>query len=54
MGMGKMRTAARTELVNALARRYAVGTRAEKNRILDEFGTEVACVRNTALCVIPA
>ena len=33
--MGEMSTAARTELVNALARRYAVGTRAEKSRILD-------------------
>ena len=28
---------ARDELLGALARRYAVGTRAEKTRILDEF-----------------
>ena len=28
---------ARDELVNALARRYAVGSRQEKTRILDEF-----------------
>lgn len=34
--MGRMSTAARTELVDALAPRYAVGTRAEKSRILDE------------------
>ena len=35
--MRKMSTTARDELVNALARRYAVGARAEKTRILDEF-----------------
>ena len=32
-----MSTTARDELVGALARRYAFGTRAEKTRILDEF-----------------
>ena len=35
--MRKMSAAARDELVTALARRYAVCTRAEKTRILDEF-----------------
>ena len=35
--MRKMSTAARDELVTALARRYAVCTRAAKTRILDEF-----------------
>ena len=35
--MSKMSTTARDELVGALARRCAVGTRAEKTRILDEF-----------------
>ena len=33
----KVSMTARDELVNALARRYAVGGRAEKTRILDEF-----------------
>ena len=37
LDMRKMSTTARDELVNALARRYAVGTRAEKTRILDEL-----------------
>ncbi len=35
--MRKVSMAARDELVNALARRYAVADRAEKARILDEF-----------------
>ena len=35
--MRKVSMAARDELVNALARRYAVAGRAEKTRILDEF-----------------
>ena len=35
--MRKLTTTARDELTNALARRYAVGTRDEKTRILDEF-----------------
>ena len=35
--MRKMSTAARDELVTALARRYAVCTRAKKTQILDEF-----------------
>ena len=35
--MSKMSTTARDELVGALARRCAVGTRAEKTRILDEL-----------------
>ena len=35
--MRKVSMAARDELVNALARRYAVAGRAEKTRILDDF-----------------
>ena len=35
--MRKVSMTARDELVNALARRYAVGSRHEKTRILDEF-----------------
>ena len=35
--MRKVSMTARDELVNALARRYAVAERAEKTRILDEF-----------------
>ena len=35
--MGKLTMTARDELTNALARRYAVGARNEKTRILDEF-----------------
>ena len=35
--MRKVSMRARDELVNALARRYAVSGRAEKARILDEF-----------------
>ena len=35
--MRKLTMTARDELTNALARRYAVGTRDEKTRILDEF-----------------
>ena len=35
--MRKVSMTARDELVNALARRYAVAGRAEKTRILDEF-----------------
>ena len=35
--MRKLTTTARDELTNALARRYAIGTRDEKTRILDEF-----------------
>ena len=50
--MGKMSTAARTELVNALARRYAVGTRAEKNRILDEFEAVTGFHRKHAMRVL--
>ena len=50
--MGKMSTAARTELVNALARRYAVGTRAEKSRILDEFEVATGFHRKHAMRVL--
>lgn len=35
--MRKVSMTARDELVNALARRYAIGSRQEKTRILDEF-----------------
>ena len=35
--MRKVSMTGRDELVNALARRYAVAGRAEKTRILDEF-----------------
>ena len=51
--MGKMSTAARTELVSALARRYnAVGTRrAEKSRILDEFEAVTGFHRKHAMRV---
>ena len=50
--MGKMSTAARTELVNALARRYAVGARAEKCRILDEFEAVTGFHRKHAMRVL--
>jgi len=50
--MGKMSTAARTELVNALARRYAVGTRAEKSRILDEFEAVTGFHRKHAMRIL--
>ena len=35
--MRKVSMTARDELVNALARRYAIGSRQEKTRVLDEF-----------------
>ena len=35
--MRKVSMTARDELVNALARRYAIGSRQEKSQILDEF-----------------
>ena len=50
--MGEMGTAVGTELVNALARRYAVGTRAEKSRILDEFEAVTGFHRKHALRVL--
>ena len=39
-------------LVNALARRCAVGTRAEKGRILDEFGAVTGFHRKHAMRVL--
>ena len=50
--MGKLSTEARTELVNALARRYVVATRAEKSRILDEFEAVTAFHRKHAMRIL--
>ena len=50
--MGKLSTEARTELVNALARRYVVGTRAEKSRILDEFEAVTGFHRKHAMRIL--
>ncbi len=50
--MSKMSTTARDELVGALARRYAVGTRAEKTRILDEFEAVTGFHRKHAMRVL--
>jgi hypothetical protein len=50
--MRKMSTTARDELVNALARRYAVGARAEKTRILDEFEAVTGFHRKHAMRVL--
>ena len=50
--MSKMSTTARDELVGALARRYAVGTRAEKTRILDEFQAVTGFHRKHAMRVL--
>ena len=50
--MRKMSTAARDELVTALARRYAVCTRAEKTRILDEFEAVTGFHRKHAMRVL--
>ena len=50
--MRKMSTTARDELVNALARRYAVGTRAEKTRILDELEAVTGFHRKHAMRVL--
>ena len=50
--MRKMSTTARDELVGALARRYAVGTRVEKTRILDEFEAVTAFRRKHAMRVL--
>lgn len=50
--MGRMSTAARTELVDALTRRYAVGTRAEKSRILDEFEAVTGFHRKHAMRIL--
>ena len=52
--MRKMSTAARDELVTALARRYAVCTRAEKTRILDEFEAVTGFHRKHAMRVLRA
>ena len=49
--MSKMSTTARDELVGALARRCAVGTRAEKTRILDEFQAVTGFHRKQAMPV---
>ena len=46
-----MSTPARDELVGALARRYAVGTRAGKPRILDEFEAVTGFHRKHAMRV---
>ena len=50
--MSKMSTTARDELVGALARRYAVGTRAEKTRILGEFQAVTGFHRKHAMRVL--
>ena len=50
--MGKVSTTARDELVNALARRYAIGTRAEKTRILDELEAVTGFHRKHAMRVL--
>ena len=50
--MSKMSTTARDELVGALARRCAVGTRAEKTRILDEFEAVTGFHRKHAMRVL--
>ena len=50
--MRKMSTAARDELVTAPARRYAVCTRAEKTRILDEFEAVTGFHRKHAMRVL--
>ena len=50
--MRKMSTAARDELVTAPARRYAVCTRAEKTRILDEFEAVTGVRRKHAMRVL--
>ena len=49
--MSKMSTTARDELVGALARRCAVGTRAEKTRILDELQAVTGFHRKQAMPV---
>ena len=48
----KVSATARNELVSALARRYAVGTRAEKTRILDEFEAVTGFHRKHAMRVL--
>ena len=50
--MSKMSTTARDGLVRSLARRYAVGTRAEKIRILDEFQAVTGFHRKHAMRVL--
>ena len=50
--MRKMSTTARDELVTALARRYAVCTRVEKTRILDEFEAVTGFHRKHAMRVL--
>ena len=50
--MRKVSMAARDELVNALARRYAVAGRAEKTRILDEFVAITGFHRKHAMCLL--
>ena len=50
--MKKMSTTARDELINALARRYAVGARAENTRILDEFEAVTGFYRKHAMRVL--
>ena len=50
--MRKMSKTARDELVSALARRYAVGTRTEKTRILDELEAVTGFHRKHAMRVL--
>ena len=50
--MRKMSTTARDELTSALSRRYAVCTRAEKTRILDEFEAITGFQRKHAMRVL--
>ena len=50
--MRKMTTTAREELVNALARRYVVGTCEEKTRILDELEAVTVFHRKHAMRVL--
>ena len=50
--MRKMSMTARDDIVGALARRYAVGSRAEKTRILDEFSAIAGFHRKHAMRVL--
>ena len=52
--MRKMSMTARDEIVGALARRHAVGSRAEKTRILDEFSAIAGFHRKHAMRVLRA
>ncbi len=47
--MGAVSQEARNEIVAALRERYAVASKAEKGRILDEFATLSGCHRKHAI-----